>query len=60
MVRNLPVNVETTGDIEFDPWSRRPSGENGNQYSCWENLMDTGAWQATALGVTESQTLLNN
>ena len=33
---------------------------NGNQYSCWDNLMDTGAWKATALGVTDNQTLLNN
>ena len=32
--------------------------ENGNplQYSCLENSMDIGAWQATILGVTKSQT----
>ena len=28
------------------------------QYSCLENLMDRGAWQATAHGVTQSQTRL--
>ena len=26
------------------------------QYSCLENSMDRGAWQATVLGVTESDT----
>ena len=34
----------------FDPWVRRSHIEgNGNplQYSCLENLMDGGAWQAT-------------
>ena len=37
-----------------------PGGENGNplQYSCWENLMDKGAWLGTAHGVTKSQTRL--
>ena len=31
---------------------------NGNplQYSCLENPMDRGAWQATVHGVTKSQT----
>ena len=36
--------------------SGRPPGErNGNplQYSCLENSMDRGAWQATVHGVTE-------
>ena len=37
-----------------------PGGGHGNslQYSCLENLMDRGSWQATVHGVTESQTLL--
>ena len=37
----------------FDPWVR-----NGNplQYSCLENLMDRGTWQATVHGVAKSQT----
>ena len=37
---------------------RSPEGEHGNalQYSCLENPMDRGAWQATAHGVTESVT----
>ena len=37
---------------------RFPRERNGNilQYSCLENPMDRGAWQATVLGVTKSQT----
>ena len=41
------------------PGSGRSPGEgNGNplQYSCLENSMDKGAWQATAHEVPESQT----
>ena len=35
-------------------------GGNGNllQYSCWENPMDRGAWQAIVHGVASSQTWL--
>ena len=38
--------------------SRSPRGGHGNplQYSCLENPMDRGAWQATVHGVTKSQT----
>ena len=42
-------------------WSGRcPGGGHGNplQYSCLENLMDRGAWQATLCRVTKSQTRL--
>ena len=36
---------------------RSPGGRNGNplQYSCLENPMDRGAWQATVHGVAKSQ-----
>ena len=40
-----------------------PPGEgNGNplQYSCLENPMDEGAWQATVHGVAKSQTRLSD
>ena len=30
------------------------------QYSCLENPMDRGSWQATVHGVTKSQTRLSN
>ena len=40
----------------------RSPGGNGSllQYSCLENPMDRGAWQATVHGVTKSQTGLND
>ena len=41
---------------EFNPWVRK-SG-NPLQYSCLENPMDKGAWQAKVHGVPESQTQL--
>ena len=39
---------------------RSPGGGQDNplQYSCLENPMDRGAWQATVHGVTESRTQL--
>ena len=39
--------------LRFDPWVWNIPEENGNpiQYSCLENLMDRGAWQATVHGV---------
>ena len=51
-------SAEDPGSI---PGSGRPPGEaNGypHQYSCLENPMDRGAWQATVHGVTKSQTQL--
>ena len=50
-----------------DPYSipglgRSPGEGNGNplQYSCRENPMDRGAWQATVHGVAKSRTWLSN
>ena len=48
-VKNLPANAEDTGDTGLIPGLGRSSREgNGNllQYSCLENPMDIGAWQA--------------
>ena len=48
-------SVCSTGDPGSIPgWERSPGEGNGNQlqYSCLENPMDTGAWQATVYGVT--------
>ena len=45
------------GDTDLISGSGRSTGEgNGNplQYSCLENRMDRGAWQATVHGVAES------
>ena len=43
-------------------WGRSPGEGNGNplQYSCLENPMDRGAWQAIVHGVAKSRTRLNN
>ena len=51
------------GDLGSIPGSERSPGEgNGTplQYSCWENPMDTGAWQVVVRGVTKSQTRLSD
>ena len=57
MVKNPPANARDAGDAGLIPGSGRSPGEgNGNpvQYSCLENAMDRGAWQATIHGVAES------
>ena len=59
MVRSLPVDAGDIRDSGLIPGSRRsPGGGHGNplQYSCLENLMDRGAWQATVHRVAESDT----
>jgi len=53
VVKNLPANAEDAGSTAG--WGRCPGEGNGNplQYSCLENPMDKGAWQATVHGVTK-------
>ena len=49
------------GDLDWIPGSERSLGEEiGNplQYSCLEDPMDRGVWQATVHGVIKSQTQL--
>ena len=56
VVRNLPAIAGDTRDVGLIPGSGRVPGEgNGNslQYSCLENPMDRGAWQATLHGVAK-------
>ena len=51
------------GDLGSIPGlGRSPGGRHGNplQYSCLENPTDRGARQATAHGVTKSQTRLSD
>ena len=51
------------GDLGLTPGQgRSPGGGNGSplQYTCLENLMDRGAWQAIAHRVAKSQTRLIN
>ena len=59
VVKNLPADAEDAGGMGSIPgWGRSPGGGNGNplQYSCLENPMDRGTWQATVHGVTKSWT----
>ena len=51
------------GDLGLIPGSGRSPGEgHGNplQYSCLENSMDRGIWQAIVYEVTKSQIRLSN
>ena len=59
MVKNPPVDA---GDMGSIPGSgRSPGGGNDNplQYSCLENSMDRGAWQAIFHGVSKRLTGLS-
>jgi len=61
VVKNPPASAGDARDIDLIPGSgRSPGGGHGNplQYSCLENPMDRGAWQATVHGVAKSQTRL--
>ena len=54
-------NVGDTGDLDLiSGLGRSPGGGHGNplQYSCWENPMNRGAWQAMVHEVTKTQTQL--
>jgi len=58
-VKNSPAKAGVIGDLVSISGSRRtPGGGHGNtlQYSCLENPIDRGAWWATVLRVTKSQT----
>ena len=58
VVKKLPTNA---GDAGLIPGlGRSPGGGHGNplRYSCLENFMDRGAWQATDHRVAKSQTQL--
>ena len=63
VVKNLPANAGDTRDMGLIPESgiyAREGHSNPFQYSCLENPMDRGAWQAAVHGVAKSQTLLSN
>ena len=50
VVKNPPANARDIRDTISIPGSgRSPGGEHGDllQYSCLENSMDRGTWQAT-------------
>ena len=56
VVKNPPTNARDAGSIP--ELGRSPGGKNDNllQYSCWENLIDRGVWQATVHRIAKSQT----
>ena len=59
MVKNLPANTGDARDADLIPGKGRVPGEgNGNvfRYSCLENSMDRGSWQAIVHAVAKSQT----
>ena len=60
MVKNPRANAGDVRDVGFIPELERSCREgNGNllQYSCLENPMDRGAWQATVHGVTKKSNM---
>ena len=62
VVKNVPANAGALGDVDFTLGSGRAHGEgHGNplQYSCLENPMDRGAWQARVNWAAKSRTQLN-
>ena len=57
LVKHLPVNSGDAGDMSsILGLGRSPGKRNGNplQYSCLENPMDGGTWQATVHGIAKS------
>ena len=53
VVKNMPANAGDERDVGLIlGLERSPGGVHGNplQYSCLENLMDRGPWQATVRG----------
>ena len=63
VAQTVKASACNVGD-RFDPWVGKISPGEGNgsplQYSCLENSMDGGAWQATVHGVEKSQTRLSD
>ena len=63
VVKNLPAkagDLRDTGEIPGSGRSPREGNGNPVQYSCLENPMGRGGWQATVHGVTKSQTQLSD
>ena len=56
MAKNLPAIQETWVQSlgQEDPLEKEGNG-NPLQYSCLENSVDRGAWQATVHGITKTQ-----
>ena len=62
-VKKQPAGAKDARDASSVPGLRRSPGEgndNALQYSCLENPMDRGAWQAIVHGVAKSRTRLSD
>ena len=63
MVKNPPTNAGDARDVSSIPGLRRfPGVGNGNtlQYSCLENSIGRGAWQAIVHRATKSRIQLSS
>ena len=63
MAQPVKASTYNAGDPSSIPgWGRSPGEGNGNplQFSCLENPMDGGAWQAIVHGVAKSRTRLSD
>ena len=63
VVKNLPANAGDIMRLRFDPWVGKihwRSAWQPTQYSCLENSMDRGAWQAIVHRIAKSWTSLSN
>ena len=59
VVKNLPASAGDIRDVGSVPGlGRSPGGGHDNplQYSCLENPIDRGSWQATVRSIAKSQT----
>ena len=64
VVKSLPANAGAAGDVGSIPVSGKFTGGgncNSLQYTCLENAVDRGAWQATqSMGSQKSQMWLSD
>ena len=58
VIKNLPTNAGDEGSVPASGKSPGVGKGNPLHFSCLENPMDKGAWQATVHRVTKSRTQL--
>ena len=56
VVKNVPAHTRDASSVPVLGRSPGEGNDNPLQYSCLENPVDRGAWQATVYEVTKSQT----
>ena len=63
LAQTVIESTSSVGNLGSIPHLGRSAGEENGyplQYSCLENSMDRGDWQATVPGVTKCRTRLND